>query len=73
MNGSVLPNTMIKTKEIENNNIHYRKANWYIQSNENNSKDGCNSSLNHMPKKEKMNIIRSCNIVNKILKLIFPS
>ena len=46
----------------------------YIQSDENSSREGCNSSLSHnAKKKEKINIIRSCNIVNKILRLIFPS
>lgn len=46
----------------------------YIQSKENKSREGCNSSLSHnATKNDKINITRSCNIVKKILRLIFPS
>ena len=65
MNRGIPPNTMIKSKEMQNNNIHYRKPIEYIQSIENKSKAGCNSSLSHNAKKRKINIIRSCNIVKK--------
>ena len=64
---------MIKPKEIQDNNIHYRKTKEYIQSDENNSRKVAIQVLAITLKKEKINIIRSCNIVNKILRLIFPS